>query len=297
MINIFFVPGMFGTSMEFCIRTFSTKFSNALPDISNALTDDGSMHTFRKKSHFITLAQAVDSTTDADITTPIYPMVDAKFRKIFETVTNQRHGSKNIIIGAESMLGAELNLLFVFYKVAHGVSNKGLDVFTNNNTTDFSQWGANYSHWSHLKRWEFREWFSIYYPSWITDWIAPTTDPSDSALILYNTDILSDFEGSVKKVLRHCELSLCNQKQLRALSIDWLAAQNYILNEFNSISAFVSNAINGVEALWPTACPMNIITESIIQTRLLQRGYNLQCYDLELLPKNSKTLHQLLTKI
>ena len=47
MINVFFVPGMFGSTIEFILRSYTNEYT----PISAGIDSDGAMHSFNKEYH------------------------------------------------------------------------------------------------------------------------------------------------------------------------------------------------------------------------------------------------------
>ena len=72
MIHVFFVPGMFGSTIEYIIRSYS----NELTPVAGEILSNGSLHSFTKAAHF-RHTEHIDNFfktgSTVDVTTPIYP--------------------------------------------------------------------------------------------------------------------------------------------------------------------------------------------------------------------------------
>jgi hypothetical protein len=291
MINIFFVPGMFGSSLEFILRSYTNEYVPVIADID----EDGSMHSFKKEYHPQSVSeidQFRDNLTDNSITTQIYPFQHAHLDKILELHDLDKPGTYNILIFADSTKSAELNLLFQYYKIAVGSNIRlGLDIFFSNNEHNIAQWNKNYSHWGQMEPWQLREWFSLFYVQWVQEWINSTEHVDSTFLKIKNTDILFDTKNICLKTIDFCNLTLSND--LDSFVNKWISKQQYIVTEFNLLDQIVEHTINNQEFSWSPIC---IISEAIVQQRLRNAGYEIKCDGLDTFPTNSKMLYSLLER-
>jgi hypothetical protein len=290
MINIFFVPGMFGSTIEFCLRGFTKEY---IP--SNAyIANDGSMHTFNKEFHVgkkVHLSYNLDSLTDHSITTPIYPFTDLHLSEILEQFPANWDNDKCIIMYADTFESAEMNILFQFYKIAQGSIYKknGLDIFCGKNQHNITTWNSDYTHWSQMKTWEIREWFSIFYVQWIKEWQDSADIVNNTWLKLTPSQMLTDTENTICKIIDFCGLSI--KPGLNDFCQQWRQAQQYIIDEYQLLDNIVTSTVNQRPFSW---APISIVSEAIVQQRFRQQGYELRCDGLDIFPTNSIELYNLL---
>lgn len=292
MIHVFFVPGMFGTTIEFVLRSYTHEYIPVDADI----LADGSMHSFNKEFHpnDINAFDQLTQIPNDGITTPIYPFKQHHLAEILqEYLPKINPEDKKILIYADTFRAAELNLLFRYHKIAFGKKLKvGLDVFFDHTTLDFKNWNQSYQSYRDMQLWELREWFSIFYPGYIQEWISSRNLVDDSWLTVSNTEILNNTHSQFLNIIEFCKLT--PRRGLGSFVEIWTASQQYILNEFNLIDQIVSSAVAELPFSWE---PLHIIAESIVQQRLRHLGYELKCYNLNTFPTDSLTLNTLLYKV
>lgn len=291
MINIFFVAGTFGSTVEYVLRSHTKEYS--IDPIS--VSADGSMHTMKWLSHHNSLTGLKyyfeNYKNSNDIVTTGYPSQDATLSEMLieskKYITTQ---DRNILIYCDGMEFAEQNLLFLYHKLAAGkVVRVGLVTFTGNNKHDFSGWNANYKTWKDLQPWEFREWFSLYYPKVLVDWSNSVNLIDNSFLPVSGNDILYNTTTTLLKIIEFCNLTV--NKDLTPFVEEWQSKQQYILQEYKTVCTIVDCAIKKQPYTWTD---LNIIAESIVQQRLRQQGFEIKCNGLNQFPTNSLDLHALL---
>lgn len=284
MIHVFFVPGMFGSTIEHVLTDYTQEFEPT----GAKLLPDGSMHSFDKQNHPWNLAGLENQVKE--INTPIYPFNDATFEQILQRYSFGAD-DKCILIYADCNNDAELNLLFQYYKIAVGSKLKnGLQKFLGGvDKQNLMQWNPNYQNFDDLAPWEFREWFSLFYHEFVQDWQRSKYQISDNWLKIKNTSVLYDTAHTFKQIISHCGLTA--KTELDQFVIEWQNAQQYIVNEFNLIEQIVTSAIDQVPLTWS---PISPVAEAIVQNRLRTKGFELRCHDLNIFPTNSIDLYNLL---
>lgn len=294
MIIVFFVPGMFGSTIEAMLSYFTVEYSK--PNFSLKITKDGSMHTFKKQYHPLSKNEILSMLDNpAEIYTPIYPVIDGKLPDLANDL-EVPDNCKIVLIHANDFKAAELNMLFQYHKISNGVLNNSLDIFYNENYSynNINNWNVNYKSWRDMQVWELREWFSIFYPVWIQEWI----DSKDIAfkansLKVQNLDILNNLENTFGGICQYFGLTVIDKTKLTDFCNEWTSAQKYIVDEYILLDSIVENTINNKNFDWQD---LNIIAESIIQQNLRLAGYEIRCYNLNKFPTNSLELNKLLEK-
>lgn len=292
MVVILFVAGMFGSTTEYVLRKCND------PSMHSDIVFDGSMHKFSKWAHPGSL-QSINKMlkdgirTNGWITTPIYPTLDAHLPEILSELSKYTStADKQILVYADSVRAAELNMLFQYYKVATGMLNYGLDVFFQSGKHNIVHWNASYTHWSQMQNWELREWFSLYYREWVSEWINSFNQVDQNFLKIKNIEFLDNPLGTFKKIINYCGLT--DFDGLEEFVKEWRGKQQYIVDEFNLLDNIIDNTINNIPLQWNS---LNIIAEAIIQQRLRALGYAIRCDGLNTFPTDSETLYKLLEKV
>jgi hypothetical protein len=288
MIHVFFVPGMFGTTIEYVLRTFSQEYDC----VNGTIMPSGSMHSVRRELHMYQkdMFSELETTHPKSITTPIYPFDTLHLPEILDNFGSYLENSQSILMYATDLRSAELNILFQYHKVCIG-ENLGLEIFCYKNSHNIIHWNPAYTHWKEMQPWEIREWFSLFYAEWIQEWIQSQNQVPNSFLKITNTEMLYNTEPTLIKMINHCGLTL--DGDLGTFITKWQLAQQYIVDEFNLLDQIVDSTINQQEFSWQRT---HVIAEAIVQQRLRAHGYEIRCDGLNTFPTDSKTLYNLLEK-
>lgn len=283
---------MFGSTIEFCIRNFSNEYQSKLTnELESYIRADGTLHSVTKELHLTSdkmpdiLKQYGSSSTA--ISTPIYPTQRKHFPEIINTLyeNSDFKNNKNVLLFADSVSAAELNLYFQYYKIATGSHDTGLKMGL----------GIFFNHredWQELDYWELREWFSIFYTNWIQEWTESYQNVQKDFLTVSNVDFLYHPKQCLERIFEHCELTF-NQKDIDKFVKMWQNKQQYIINSENLCRDIIANTIEQLDFSWEST---NIVQEAIIQKRLRDCGYEIKCWNLNTFPTNTEQLYNLLEK-
>lgn len=293
MIVIAFVPGTFGTTIEYILRRF-TSYSL---DFTETLMpqEDGSMHNFIKIGHIYESAKLTESilkykNTD-NILTPIYPFEDLSAKETIDILNNISIDNKTIVIYIENLEMAEINMLFQYYKISLGLGF-GIESIFNSKLTS-----RDTCHWNNiadLEDWEKREWFSIYYVGWVQEWIDSKHYVNSHSLLISSSNMLFNTINAINQIISYCGLLKVEEDKLNEFIAIWRDKQQYVLDEYTSINQFVENTIKNVYYIHEHK---NIISEAIVQQKLRSKGYEIRCWKLNKFPSQAQELHKLLEKI
>lgn len=290
MIHVIFVPGMFGSMIEHVLRAHTIEGDGVSAEIRN----DGSMHTFKKQLHIADWNFSVDNLpTDAWITTPIYPTNELHLPEVLKKLKNFSSSwdtDKKILIYADSVESAERNMLFQYYKIAIGLG-MGLDIFASINKHSVKNWNPFYQSWHDMQTWELREWFSLFYPGWISEWMNSVDKVDNSFLTISNSSIMDNPVDALLTIMSFCNLTAKNKFAFFDFLKKYRSAQQYIIDEYNLTKDIVNAVLENRTMSW---APLNIISESIIQQRLREKGHEIKCDGLDVFPTDSNTLYNLL---
>lgn len=294
MIHVLFVPGMFGSTIEHVLRSFTEEY---IPTVG-VVASDGSMHTFVKEFHPYSrkiIESAVALKPDS-ITTSIYPFNNTHLPEIISTIEQfilSANTDRWVLLYAPNIQAAELNMLFQYHKIAAGAKIQlGLEIFCGNNLHNVVKWNPNYISWQDMQQWELREWISLFYVGWIQEWIQSQNQVSTSVLKIPCVDILNNFVPTLENIIKHCNLT--QKPGLENFGREWRSKQQYIVDEFELLEQIVSHTTNRQDLTWE---PINVIAEAIVQQRLRALGYEIRCDGLNDFPTDSKTLYNLLEKV
>jgi len=295
VIHIFFVPGMFGSTVEYVIRNHTQEY---LPVNGNILPD-GSMHSYDKQAHLLSRECIENFFKNSRhikniVTTTIYPFEDIDFSEIVENFKPYIDSADNcILIHADNLLSAELNLLFYYHKIVNRKKTpNGLDLFFHNTQHNIVNWNATYQTWRDMQPWELRELISFFYLGWTSKWIDSQYQVDSKFLKIKNTDLLYHTESAINQILQFSGLK--QTKSLTEFVLEWQLAQQYIVNEFDLLQQIVEYSVGNLHLEWKS---INIVAEAIVQQRLRALGYEIRCDGLNTFPTDSKTLYNLLEKV
>ena len=297
MTCIFYGPGMFGSTLEYVLSNIQQQ----KPLSKDAICEDGSLHSFEKAAHIWeeSAIKYVDTLSAWQIATIIYPNQTLEFPEIIERMPNQMP-LKNILIYSPRRNTSELNLLFQYYKISTGQAGRhrsqGLSNFTNHGSLDYQNWNSNYTSWDDMQTWEWREWFSFYYPGLISQWETSERQAPAKWLRISNMSILDDFEYAVWRMINHINIPVTDEQQnnLIDFALAWTQKQQYIVDEWRTINAILRSIDEDFYYSWQPLC---VISEAIVQNRLRQRHIEIQCQDLNQFPTNTNDLQKLLKHV
>lgn len=278
MLVILYTAGNFGSTLEYCLRSFSVE----LDKVQWGLLDNGSMHGFLKEFHvaYFNDIENLDRSR-IQIVTPTYPTLD--YKSPIETLKfwkNRLENDKVVLIYNSSLDQAQRTQLFLFHKLG----DAALDVIFKDKA---QAWNHDYKHWRDMQKYELREAASFY------------IDQQDEHLDLdieqqiprhwYKLtpdDILWNFEQQIKLLLNYCGLTY-NDKNIDDFYQIWFSKQKYILDEFDRIKQIIEHVVQDRYLSWQN---LSIIGEGIVQSRLRKQGIELACYGLNDFPNNTEDL-------
>jgi len=302
MLHILFVPGTFGSTIQYIVRQYNKKFLEyRINDhYKNLILFDGSMHGFCKTGHYLEIKEIndyLDNKIDQDIpiTALIYPMVDAHADTIINLFCKYRSMDNYIFIYVDNIVQAEITILAQYYKISIGSTNLSIEIICGDNQHAIINWNPNYTHWDQMQIWELREWFSMFYERWVQEWIDARKYVPPNWLTVCSGDILENTQETFLKIINHVgEFNSNLENEFNEFIKVWKEKQQYLLDEHTVIKNVVEFTISNTLYTWPK---LNIISEAIIQKRLRDQGYVIKCYNLNDFPTNSLDLHNLLERI
>jgi hypothetical protein len=283
MIIVLFPAGAFGSTVEYSLR----QFSNELPKVVATVGDDGSMHSYNKEFHPITIKQFQKiKDSNYKIVTPVYPGHDymSPAATLEEFKKNINLSQKVLLIHFTNLEQAQRNELFCYYKVP---------TFLDTIMKDKHQaWNINYSSYKDMQLFELREALSLYidqktehlYIDKVIDenWLGITPD-----------DLLCNFKNTILKIINYYELTVDFSQNIDEFYNAWFQKQQYILNEFKTIDNILINFKLDSDLVWDK---LSVMGEAIVQSRLRQQGIEIACYNLNQFPTDIKSLKHITFK-
>lgn len=274
MIFIFFPCGGFGSTIEFCIRNFSKEFES----INAEIMPNGSMHSYKKECHPCYNYELVDiAESNKKIITPVYP--NLSYSTVIDSMNEFIKISKNskvVFIVIDTIEMIERNWLFAYYKV-------GLDFVLQTDSKNVKKWNNDYKTFNDMQRWEQREYLSFVISDSIPEFINARNFALESWLVINTDDILFNFKESLEKIFNYLELASDIDNLTEFIDL-WSQKQKYVLDELTLINKILINFQNNKFFEWNT---ISIIGEAIIQYKLFDRAYDLNCYNLNQFPTNT----------
>lgn len=148
---------------------------------------------------------------------------------------------------------------------------------------------------SDIPRWILREHLSYYLvPAWRSqvDWFLPDNWQHENCLVVFIDELLYNFESTVKRLQTFAGLDFKRDiSDLREFHQQMLGLQIYI--EQNKLCASIVDSVvdNDLYLEWDD---LSLASESWIQWKLRELGYELKCNDLNCFPSNTTDLKRLL---
>lgn len=294
MIHILFVTGSFGSMLEWGIRSYASQYQDPVMGVN----PDGSMHVHKKLCHplvFKELEYINEINDPMCITTPIHPMIDCHSDKVINFFNKEKFTKdKKILIDVPDTRTAELIILMQYYKISIGLDQTLNSIFNNDVCKhNITRWNLNYKHWNEMELWELREWFSLFYIEWVTEWITAKDHINDSWLLVNPIELVNNYKSVIKQTIEFCNLTYVDNVYSDNTSTEWVTKQLPIIRQIELIDQIVSSTIETKPFGWE---PLTVLHEAMIQRRLRDYGYELKCYKLNDFPTNTTELNRLLEK-
>lgn len=291
MIHICFVPGTFGSTIDYLIHCHI--HDKNLLNTTN-FNYDGSMHLHNKNAHVIhEIIYHLNNNNKIDITSLIYPQIDKSLDDVLNFLKSKFlsfNNDKKIIIYAENKEWAEINILFQYHKIHNGL-NRGPEIFFSGvDQKNVSMWNEQYTSWKNMQTWELREWMSLFYNDWIKEWMRPKI-LDENYLLISNKEVVENSKQTFKKILHHCNIEA--NKDIEEFANIFCDKQQYILDEYKLINEIVNKTINKEHFSWKT---ISFVSEAIVQHKLRDKGYEIKCAGLNIFPINTTDLNNIIFK-
>lgn len=145
-----------------------------------------------------------------------------------------------------------------------------------------------------VPRWVNREFLSFYLmPSWFdqVEWYHPDSWSSPNAQVITVNELLFDFTSTIQKIQRHCQLKFVRPiTDLIPYHEQNLKLQLH-LGQDQLCNTIINSITNNIEFEWGT---LPIASEAWLQWELRNQGWEIQCQGLDIMPTSSIQLKKLL---
>ena len=149
-----------------------------------------------------------------------------------------------------------------------------------------------------MRRWELREFFSLFYIGWINHWIEAPSFAPNNWLKISTDEILNNSRDTFTKICNFIdEFDDSKITEFNKFSDSWPNKQAYLIEEINLVNKIVGSVVSDQEMIAWDPSWLCIWSEAMIQRKLRDSGYNLKCSGLDTFPTNSIQLYELLEKL
>lgn len=278
-IDILFVGGSFGTTLEYVLRTFSDQFQK-IPGHIDAV---GSLHPMRKEFHPLSADHLKQlATKKYEISTPVYPNFDCSPATVIDLYKKYaRQENHTVIVTIPDWQAFVINQIMIFNK-----NPETMYPFVDN-PDNLKRWNTDIKRLSDMRRWQRREYLSFVHSQQWDNLQNITTE--SSWLELSNTEILFNFEKSVHVLFKHCNLDMSSASEFASFAKHWYEKQKGWIQLSESVKQIIGSLMNNTYITWR---PLDEIQESLLQAGLRRQGVEMLCQDLDELPCDSRSLSQ-----
>jgi hypothetical protein len=303
-IPIIFNSGAYGTYLEWCLFTLTSD-----NDVVNPLLEDGSSHQY-KGQHLLNIS---GWKSYVDLSNP------SKFVR-FHPKTLQTESIKSnlelVLSTVEKIIflypdsdSTLLNINNTFSKIGKkwwprpgsGPRNSQIDqeyqIIANKL---YNNWPANpETEFDDIPNWIKREFLSLYLmPMWFdqVEWFFPNMWTHNNCQVVLIKDLLYNFENTLQSLKEFLKLSFTKEiAQLLPTHKKMLADQQNI-GQDALCNQIVNSTVNNINFSWQAEY-LSLPSESWIQWKLRELGFELACNNLNRFPTNNIDLKQLIYKI
>ena len=302
-IPIVFNGGAYGTYLEWCLTTLTTDI-----EIISPLRPDGSSHTFRSPnlSGLSGWLQYVENGVPSAFvrlhpkTKEAPKSLTANLKVILSTVDKMIH----LYPDRNSVL---LNINNYFQKVSTewwpgpGFKKEReaqrQQEYHEISTAIYQNWPVTAdTPFNDIPNWIKREFLSIYFmPFWQdqVEWFHPNQWQDPRCRVVFINDLLNDFENTLQSLTEFLELDLKKDilqlipNHENMLKVQKNLGQDLLCNQI------IDSTVNNVYFDWQEQY-LPLPSESWIQWRLRELGFEIRCHSLDIFPTNSVQLKKLL---
>jgi hypothetical protein len=285
MLNILFVPGSFGTTIQVLVYRFSSQYVRSditSIDPCDVLYEDGSMHRHPSTGHVldrIIIEKFFNGEFNQNVRYSNLLMYaelscspEYDYIWFLEGVKNFRKNDQTIFVSILDITQAEICLLYHFNKKNTAQPKKDYLGFQLNDI--FDHWGLAVPNFTEKTQVELLILFSEYYPTMINKWIDANNHTDQHWLQVNILEMLTSTHDVFDKIIHYCG-GIFDVKQsdlLYKFADTWREKQQYVLDEYDIINDTVDGILSGRLQYSPS---MNFMAEAIILRKLKSNGYDI----------------------
>lgn len=273
-VAVLFPVGGFGSTLEYCIRNFSTNYTA----IDASICQDGSMHGYSKNHHPVWFKDFYIKK-DFDICSPVYPTKDRLSPA--QTVSKWKDilaDCKVVFVYFNSINQIERNILFQYHKL------KNQHILEDLTKNSFHIWNSFAKNINNLDKWQARECLSYVVEGYYAEHNNILNSVNTDWLILNTDEILYDLPGTMLNIFSYLDSEPDSIQELNNFNVRWYEKQQYILNEYNCVCTIMEDIFNkNSKRHWEK---VSVVGEAIVQARIRKHDINIKCYGMNDFPKN-----------
>jgi transcriptional regulator of heat shock response len=235
IIHILFHTGAFGTTIEYCIKRFSNKFTT---NVVNPFDTNHSLHRYTKEKHLQFDYQIKNfNRKNVKITTPVYPLrtkqtdtptVESSIN-LFKNIVQTE--DKVIFVVFDNIKSLYINYLLKFNKVSLE------DLTYNINLENAKMWNPNINAVTELKREELRELLSIQFLDTVDNYLSAKELADKNWLIITPDNLINDFKSTIESIFDYLDLEKDDTEELNSFASVWKQEQQEIIDRFEIINS------------------------------------------------------------
>lgn len=291
-VAIVYPAGLYGTYLEWCLTTLTSTGS-----ILSPFNSSGNSHTFQGVNllNFNGWKNFVSSGNSAP------------FARFHPKILKEHNLSENL----DYVCNTADSVIYLYPSkeyVLLSINNQLTKIWSNWWNVQMSSEidiAKVYQNWpvatgtpaSQIPQWIQREFLSFYLlPAWFNqvEWYHPDHWSNPQACIVTSKDLLFNFEESLNRIQRHCNLSFTRPvTDLLPYHKENLKLQTHLLQD-QLCKDIVESSLNNISFDWEL---LPFGSEIWIQWELRNRGFEIQCDGLDIFPTNSIQLRELLYSV
>ena len=272
MIKVFFPPGCYGTYVTQCLYNYTNLRKGSLEDFK--FDSGGSSHNHRTNRHARSVIQQGHkddlSIVESDSVVIVYPCTHHKLDYYNNQFFKQSKGQL---------------VEYVLSQITQDEADHKLR----------TQWNYSGKFDETVPRWILREWCSF----WISNVLDKAYDSTTYSVLPYTAtlctvDIFENYIETLTRIVMSLKLELVvDTETIQKQHQEFLRLQKYH-NSQQRCTNYAHDLINNNHS---DMIVNSIFDEAYIQHLLRQHNYELQCEDLDIFPKNTQHLKQLIYEI
>jgi len=266
MVYILFLAGTFGSTVNHVI----SEYCKNIPKRNNLhfplINDQGAMHRVVKDGHIFSNAsykKLFQNPPTVGIHTPLYPTWDLGSAEIIGLFEKHCPNDKVVFLYINDRHHGEINLLAQYYKIHIGENVPLGNIFLLPNN------------WEELRRHQLRDFISKNYVKEVGMWGDAVSYAPDQWLKIPTSKLLNNTKQTFVDVCNFVDEFAGESESFNEFVNIWVNKQQYLIDEVNLVNKIVYSTINQIDLDWSQS-NLSILSESMIQTKLFENGYEIQ---------------------